>query len=435
MLFRSPQGPAGGINIPPPNENRFVSNEVMLEFVGNLPAATINALAARHRLQQVEAFTYSLTNTTWFRARITDGRDVRTVLRGFGREGAVIRSAQPNYLYATGQVAPAEASPDAPPQITPPASPETSLPQPTPAAAAAGAMPAPLGDPAQYMLTKLRIGEAHGLARGSNVLVAVIDSQIDLDHPELQGVIAGSYDALNLADRKPHVHGTGIAGSIAAHSRLMGVAPAARILAVRAFSPTEANAEATSSAIIKGVEFAVTNGARIINMSFAGPADPGLGRHLTAARARGAVLIAAAGNFGAKSPPQYPAADPNVIAVSATDENDKIFTASNRGNHIAVSAPGVDILMPAPNANYQVKSGTSFSAALVSGIAALILERKPQLSPDTVRQIIVSTARDIGAPGKDPEFGAGLADAYRAITALEIMASGAAPQPATTAAR
>ena len=126
---------------------------------------------------------------------------------------------------------------------------------------------------------------------------------------------------------------------------------------------------------------------------------------------------------------------PNVIAVSATDENDKIFTASNRGNHIAVSAPGVDILMPAPNANYQVKSGTSFSAALVSGIAALILERKPQLSPDTVRQIIVSTARDIGAPGKDPEFGAGLADAYRAITALEIMASGAAPQPATTAAR
>ena len=104
-------------------------------------------------------------------------------------------------------------------------------------------MPAPLGDPAQYMLTKLRIGEAHGLARGSNVLVAVIDSQIDLDHPELQGVIAGSYDALNLADRKPHVHGTGIAGSIAAHSRLMGVAPAARILAVRAFSPTEANAE------------------------------------------------------------------------------------------------------------------------------------------------------------------------------------------------
>ncbi len=298
-------------------------------------------------------------------------------------------------------------------------------------------MPAPAGDPAQYMLTKLRLGEAHGLARGSNVLVAVIDSQVDAGHPELQGVIAGSYDALGIPDTKGHAHGTGIAGSIVAHARLMGVAPAARVLAIRAFSPTAASAEATSSAIIKGVEYAVTNGARVINMSFAGPSDPALSRHLTMARARGVVLIAAAGNFGAKSPPQYPAADPNVIAVSATDENDQIFKASNRGKHIAVTAPGVDILMPAPNSDYQVKSGTSFSAAHVSGIAALILEKKPQLSPDAVRQIIVSTARDIGAPGNDPEFGAGLADAYQAVLALESRAAGPATSPAIqpTAAR
>jgi hypothetical protein len=431
---QGPQGPAGGINIPPSNENRFVSNEVMIEFVGNLPATTINALATRNRLQQIEAFTYSLTNTTWFRARITDGRDVRTVLRSLGREGA-LRSAQPNYIYTLSQAEPArtEASPEPipepAPQMTPPANPETTIPQPTPAAAAAGAMPAPAGDPAQYMLTKMRVGEAHSLARGGNVLVAVIDSQIDVNHPELQGVIAGSYDALNIPDTKAHVHGTGIAGSIAAHSRLMGVAPAARVLAIRAFSPTSASAEATSSAIIKGVEYAATNGARVINMSFAGPSDPALSRHLTAARGRGVVLVAAAGNFGAKSPPQYPAADPNVIAVSATDENDKLFAASNRGNHIAVSAPGVDILMPAPNSDYQVKSGTSFSAAHVAGIAALILERNPQLSPDAVRAIIVSSARDLGAPGKDPEFGAGLADAYQAILALEARTAGSAPAP------
>ena len=131
----------------------------------------------------------------------------------------------------------------------------------------------------------------------------------------------------------------------------MGVAPVARMLAIRAFSPNGATVEATSSAIIKGVEYAATNGARVINMSFAGPSDPALSRHLTAARGRGVVLIAAAGNFGAKSPPQYPAADQNVIAVSATDEHDKLFVASNRGNHIAVSAPGVDILMPAPDSN------------------------------------------------------------------------------------
>ncbi|MEW6451261.1 MAG: S8 family serine peptidase [Pseudomonadota bacterium] len=424
---QGPQGPGGGINIPPPDENRFVSNEVMLEFVGNLPATAINALAVRHRLQQIEAFTYSLTNTTWFRARITDGRDVRTVLRSLGRE-ASLRSAQPNYLFTLSQAEPA-------PQIVPPANPETVIPVPTPAAAAAGAMPAQAGDPAQYMLTKMRVGEAHGLARGSNVIVAVIDSQIELNHPELKGVIVGSYDALNSPDQKPHMHGTGIAGSIAAHSRLMGVAPSARVLAIRAFSPTETNAEATSSAIIKGVEYAATNGARVINMSFAGPSDPALSRHLAAAYGRGVVLIAAAGNFGAKSPPQYPAADKNVIAVSATDENDKLFAASNRGNHIAVAAPGVDILMPAPDANYQVKSGTSFSAAHVAGIAALILERAPQLPPEAVRAIIVSSARDLGAPGKDPEFGAGLADAYQAILTLEARTAGSAPAIQPTASR
>ena len=124
---QGPQGPAGGINIPPQNENRFVSNEVMLEFIGNLPATTINALATRNRLQQIEAFTYTLTNTTLFRARITDGRDVRTVLRGLGREGAVLRSAQPNYLYTLGQAEPATQAEPAP-QATPPANPETDAP-------------------------------------------------------------------------------------------------------------------------------------------------------------------------------------------------------------------------------------------------------------------------------------------------------------------
>ena len=85
------------------------------------------------------------------------------------------------------------------------------------------------------------------------------------------------------------------------------------------------------------------------------------------------MLIAASGNFGPKSPPQYPAADPNVIAVSATDVDDQMFNVSNIGPHIAVAAPGVDILLPAPGSDYQVTSGTSFSAAYVSGVAALMI--------------------------------------------------------------
>ena len=204
-----------------------------------------------------------------------------------------------------------------------------------------------------------------------------------------------------------------------AAARLMGVAPAARILAIRAFGASGNSAEATTFAVIKGIDYAMAQNARVINMSFNGPADPGLARQFVNARARGIVLVAAAGNLGERSPPQYPAADPNVIAVSATDAEDNLFKASNRGVHIAVAAPGVDILVPAPGANYQVISGTSFAAAHVSGVIALILERKPGLDPDGVRKILLATAKDLGPAGPDDQFGAGLADAYRALLALE----------------
>jgi subtilisin family serine protease len=129
------------------------------------------------------------------------------------------------------------------------------------------------------------------------------------------------------------------------------------------------------------------------------------------------ILVAASGNAGPKSPPLYPAANPDVIAVSATDAHDKLFPASNRGSHIAVSAPGVDIFLPAPGGKYQMSSGTSFSAAYISGLAALVMERDPKVKPEEVRAILVKTARDLGLPGRDDLFGAGEADAFSAVMA------------------
>src|SRR5262249_42561241 len=140
-------------------------------------------------------------------------------------------------------------------------------------------------------------------------------------------------------------------------------------------------------------------------------------RGIAATAERGVVLVAAAGNAGPKSPPLFPAANPNVIAVSGTDAQDRLFTASNRGVHIALAAPGTDIFLPAPDQKYQMTSGTSFSAAYVSGIAALLLERNPALKPNDVRVILTSTARDLGAPGKDDLFGYGEADAFAATSA------------------
>ena len=158
-------------------------------------------------------------------------------------------------------------------------------------------------------------------------------------------------------------------------------------------SAHSAKSESTTLAILKGIDWAVARGARVINMSFAGPQDPEIARALAAARRKGVLLVAAAGNAGPQSPPLYPAADPNVIAVTATDADDRLLKVANRGRHIALAAPGVDIVLPATGGGYQVSSGTSVAAAHVSGIAALLLELKPGLAPDAARKILQSTAR------------------------------------------
>jgi subtilisin family serine protease len=262
------------------------------------------------------------------------------------------------------------------------------------------------------------------VTRGDEVRIAVIDSGIDVAHPELAGAVVGTYDALRSTEGA-HTHGTGIAGAIAARARLLGSAPSARLLAIRAFGATASGAESTSFVVLKSLNYAVEQGAQVINMSFAGPRDPLLERGLAAAAKRGIILIAAAGNAGPKSPPLYPAADKNVIAVSATDANDKLFEESNRGNHLAISAPGKDLLLPSPDEKYQVASGTSFAAAYVSGVAALIVERNPGVAPEVVRRILTETARDLGVKGRDDQFGAGLANALAAVQAARPAIAGA----------
>lgn len=375
----------GGFNAPPAGERRFVRNEILLNLSAATSAPALDAIARRYRLTRLETQDFALTQRRLARLRVNDGRPVGTVIRSLQAEARVL-GAQPNYLYAVQQ-------------------------DQTQAKAA---------DPLQYSLAKLRLPEAHKLAKGAHVLVAVVDTAIDASHPDLADVVAASFDATGTAE-KPHAHGTGIAGAIAAHGKLTGAAPAVKLLAVQAFS--SAASQGTSMSILKGLDWAGKSEARIINMSFAGPADPELHTMLTALRAKGAVLIAAAGNAGPNSRPLYPAADPQVIAVTATDTNDKLFTQANRGTHIAVAAPGVDILLAAPNSSYQMRSGTSFAAAQVSGVAALLLESNPALDAASIRRILMSTAHDLGPPGHDEQFGSGLVDALGAVTAAKPVSS------------
>jgi Subtilase family len=355
---------------------------IMAEIDDSLSEAQTDELARRHGLARLESQNFPLVGATIGLFRITDRRSIETVSRELAGDASV-RSVQPNFRYVLQDQKAALTE----------------------------------GDPAQYALLKLRLPQAHTLAHGANVTIAVIDSGIDLKHPEFANAITESFDALG-SKEGPHVHGTGVAGAIVSHARLMGSAPAARILAIRAFGVAPNGAESTSFVVLKALDYAVAHGAQIVNMSFAGPKDALIERGIAAAFAKGIVMVAASGNAGPKSPPLYPAANANVIAVSATDAQDRLFAASNRGSYIAISAPGVDIFLPAPDEKYQMTSGTSFSAAYISGLAALMLERNPALKPDEVRAILMKTARDLGAPGRDDLFGAGEADAYAAVSAV-----------------
>jgi subtilisin family serine protease len=358
---------------------RAIQNELVAEIDGALTAAEADELARRHGLERIASQSFPLLGSTIGLFRIVDGRPVDTVRRELAAD---VRSVQLNFRYFLQQQK----------------------------------KPAIEGDAAQYAVAQLRLPQAHALVRGMNVTIAVIDSGVDVKHPELANSVADSFDALGSSEG-PHVHGTGIAGAIVAHAKLMGSAPEARLIAIRAFGAGSKGAESTSYVILRGLDYAAEHGAQIINMSFAGPKDPLIERGIAATAARGILMVAAAGNAGAKSPPLYPAANPNVIAVSGTDAQEKLFAASNRGNHIAIAAPGADIFLPAPDEKYQITSGTSFSAAYVSGVAALMLERNPALRPSDVRAILAKTARDLGAPGRDDQFGAGEADAFAAVTA------------------
>ena len=380
-----------GSGVPPRGERRFIADEIIVEFSAGATPQAIDQLARRYNLTQLESRGFPLIRSTLSRWRVPRGRSVPDLV-GVIEDERIVASAQPNYFYTLQEDA---AKSDA----------------------------ATHGDAAQYVLGKLQVEKAHRVATGKDILVAVIDSQIDAKHPDLAGTIVTNVDELGGEDNPPE-HGTAIAGAIAAHGKLLGIAPGVRLLAARAFDDTPGRSRGTSFAIYKSLQSAADGGARVVNMSFVGPADPALHRMLTAAYEKDMVLIAAAGNAGPDSAPLYPAADPDVIAVTASDSHDSLFKMANRGQYIAVAAPGVEILALAPGDAYQIATGTSVAAAHVSGIAALLLERNPSLKPKDIRTIIMSTAK----PHLD--FGAGLVNAYRAVILLDRKPAGkdASPQ-------
>jgi hypothetical protein len=240
------------IDIPPLTETSLIKDEALVQIATSITIERLRAAVAPLGLEVLASENLGLTGSTAVRLRITDGRTIQDVIRALAGI-QLVAVAQPMYVYRTQQQQGGDAAP------------------------ASRGDPGPKGDAAQYILEKLKISDAHRMVRGTNVTIAVIDSQIDAAHPDLEGVVAQRFSAVG-APEKPHAHGTGMAGAIASHQRLLGTAPGARLLAVHAFSTAAAAAESTTFNILKGIDWSVREGARIINMSFAGPKDPSRAR-------------------------------------------------------------------------------------------------------------------------------------------------------------
>jgi subtilisin family serine protease len=371
----------------PGMDGPFVPAEVLFSIAAS---ASVDDIVARYSLSRIETIDLTLTGTRLVRARITKGRDAPGMVRVL-KADPQIALAQVNHLYALQ----------------------------------AEDKGAPAGDLAavQYAPEKIHAIEAHQTAEGDTIRVAVIDSGIDATHPELVGSIDPSASSQTIG-----AHGTAIAGVIAAHARLVGISPKVQLIGYDAFIGLgDSAAQGSTVDILKSLDKAASAGARVVNMSFSGPKDDLLSKTLTAARDRGLVLIAAAGNGGPKAAPAYPAADPAVIAVTATDAGDKVYASANAGAYVAIAAPGVDILSAGPAGSYQQLSGTSLAAAHVAGVAALLIERQPSITPHEVRAILTSTAQDLGKPGRDDIFGAGLVDASAALAAMPSKTASVGP--------
>ncbi len=309
-----------------------------------------------------------------------------------------------------------------------------------PGVAAAAAAVDPLRD-AQWALDAIHLEDAPGAPTGAGALVAVIDSGVDAAHPDLAGRVVPGPDVVDgdADPSDPTGHGTHIAGVIAAAAGNgvggAGVAPAARILAIRVLSNDN---NGTVANVAAGINAAVDAGADVINLSLnwaqASQALAPVTAAMQRASAAGAVLIVAAGNE-AQGRCEEPVLPQHALCVGALSPNLKLSPFSSYGQGLGLVAPGDELMSTWNNGTYHAMSGTSQAAAVTSGVAALLVGLG--LHGEDVLRRLVATTRDIGAPGVDARTGAGLLDARRAVDGAAegripaVLQSDAAPRTLT----
>lgn len=291
----------------------------------------------------------------------------------------------------------------------------------------------------QWALDAMHTREAWRTTKGKGITVAVLDTGVEANHPDLVGNVLAGKDMVGFGasqgDSFWAKHGTAMAGIIAGHGHgddnddgVLGIAPQAKILPIRVIledgdSARRKARNTRGNALAEGIRWAADQGADVINLSLGDDSksahpEPAEDEAVQYALKKGAVVVASAGNGGEKGDHiSYPAAYPGVIAATAVDKYGTRASFSTRRWYATVSAPGVDVVIAAPDHRYYEGWGTSAAAAFVSGAVALIKAAHPGLTPAQIKKLLEDTARNEPSGGRDDSRGFGFIDPAAAIAA------------------
>jgi hypothetical protein len=247
---------------------------------------------------------------------------------------------------------------------------------------------------------------------GAGLRIGMIDTAVEAESPVLAGqrlhqrsFVAGASDE--------RAHGTAIASLLVGRGKGLqaqwnGLLPSADLYLADVFAQEGGSSEASAASLAAALDWMVANHVPVVNVSVSGNANALLALAVRRATERGTVLVAAAGNGGPLAPPAYPAAYPQVIAVTAVDHEGNVFEGANRGDYIAFAAPGVRIWIPGRDASGRLETGTSFAAPYVAAAATLAVRGSgAEAAAGVLRQLAAHT-RHLGPPGKNPIYGYGL---------------------------